>query len=167
MPFIAHAPAPVQKKPPWQSPSTAHVVWQFAEPALQKYGAHVVCVTAQPPPLHVPVIFHVDVPAAQLAAAHTVPSAYFWQPPAPSHLPFVPQAEAPPSAHIAFGSVVPAASGAHVPALPETLQAWHEPQAALPQQTPSVQWPVPHSWSAPQVAPGIFFAAQLPPAAVQ
>jgi hypothetical protein len=34
-------------------------------------------------------------PAVQIGGAHVVPFAYFWQPPAPSHLPFVPQVEAP------------------------------------------------------------------------
>jgi hypothetical protein len=33
---------------------------------------------------------------------------------------------------------------AHEPALPVTLQAAQPPQAALSQQTPSVQWPVAH-----------------------
>jgi hypothetical protein len=83
-------------------------------------------------------------PVGQVAAAQTVPSTYFWQPPAPSHLPFVPQLEAPLSAHTPFGSVVPAAMGAHAPALLPTLQASQEPHAALPQQTPSTQWPVWH-----------------------
>jgi hypothetical protein len=45
----------------------------------------------QAPPLHVPAIFSVAVPEGQLAAEHDVPFGYFWQPPTPSHLPFVPQ----------------------------------------------------------------------------
>jgi hypothetical protein len=36
----------------------------------------------------------------------------------------------------------------HVPALPETSHASHWPAQALSQQTPSTQWPLPHSLSA-------------------
>jgi hypothetical protein len=87
----------------------------------------------------VPASFSVAEPAGQVMPAHDVPSAYFWQPPAPSHLPFVPQLGAPLSVHTPFGSAAPAAIGAHVPALPLTLHAWQDPHAALPQHTPSTQ----------------------------
>jgi hypothetical protein len=87
----------------------------------------------------VPASFSVAEPSGQAAAAHDVPSAYFWQPPAPSHRPFVPQLAEPLSVHTPFGSAVPAPSGAQVPALPPTLHAWQDPHAALPQQTPSTQ----------------------------
>jgi hypothetical protein len=63
--------------------------------------------------------------------------------------------------------VTPAATGAHVPALPATLHARHDPQVAVPQQTPSTQWPVPHWRSAVQAAPCAIFVAQLPPVPVQ
>jgi hypothetical protein len=46
---------------------------------------------AHAPLLHVPATFSVADPVGQLAAEQDVPFAYFWQPPAPSHLPFVPQ----------------------------------------------------------------------------
>jgi len=82
--------------------------------------------------------------SAQVACEHVVPLGYFWQPPAPSHLPFAPHAAAPLSMQTPLGSAEPAASGEQVPALPATLQAWQEPQVALPQQTPSTQLPVPH-----------------------
>jgi hypothetical protein len=82
-------------------------------------------------------------------------------------LPFVEQAATPLSTHACFGSVAPAPTGAHVPALPETLQAWHEPQVALPQQTPSTQWLVAHWSSAAHAVPCAIFATQLPPAPVQ
>jgi hypothetical protein len=45
--------------------------------------------------------------------------------------------------------------------LPLRLQALQVPQAADVQQTPSVQWPVPHSWSDPQLVPAAFRVAQL------
>jgi hypothetical protein len=78
----------------------------------------------------------------------------------------VPQLAAPWSAQSFFGSV-PAVTAAHVPRLLGTLQAWHAPQLALPQQRPSTQWPVPHWSSAAQALPCAIFAAQLPPTPVQ
>jgi hypothetical protein len=103
----------------------------------------------------------------QFAAEHAVPSAYFWQPPAPSHLPFVPHDAARLSTQTPFGSTVPAPIGAQVPAPAPTLQAWQEPQLALPQQTPSTQWAVRHWLPAVQVAPGPPLARQAPPGAAQ
>jgi hypothetical protein len=142
-----------------------HVVWQAAPLHLKPLQ---LCVpAAQLPPAHVPASVSDVAPAAQLAIEQAVPSAYFWQPPAPSHLPFVPQDAARLSAHMAFGSIVPAARGAHVPALPETLQAWHEPQAALPQQTPSTQWPVRHWLPAVHAPPAAPIGAHVPPGPVQ
>jgi hypothetical protein len=50
------------------------------------------------------------------------------------------------------GSIAPAISGLHMPAMPATLHDWQFPQLAEPQQTPSVHWPLwhsagpPHSW---------------------
>jgi hypothetical protein len=46
------------------------------------------------PPLHWPASFNVVV-LEQLAWEQVVPFVYFWQPPPPSHLPFVPQLGAP------------------------------------------------------------------------
>jgi hypothetical protein len=126
------------------------------------------CVPAwQLPLLHVPASVSDAAPAVQMAAEHVVPSAYLWQPPAPSHRPLVPQLGAPLSAQASLGSMVPAATGVQVPVLPATLQAWQEPQAALPQQTLSTQWPVPHWLLAVQPRPTPTLAAQLPPAPVQ
>jgi hypothetical protein len=70
------------------------LAWHAAAP-LQKYGVQAIVGTAQAPPLQAPAILRVAAPAGQLALAQAVPSAYFWQPPAPSHLPFVPQVAAP------------------------------------------------------------------------
>jgi hypothetical protein len=117
---------------------------------------------AQRPPLHVPASASAVAPAGQLAAEHDVPFGYFWQPPAPSHLPFVEQAGAPLSAHMCLGSIVPAAIGVHVPGLPATLHAWHDPQLELPQQTLSTQWPVPHWLSAVHAPPWTVFATHAP-----
>jgi hypothetical protein len=57
-------------------------------------GAHGCGVTEQAPPLHWPARLSV-VALAQVACEQVVPSGYFWQPPAPSHLPFVPQLVSP------------------------------------------------------------------------
>ena len=96
---------------------------------------------------HWPASFNVVV-LEQLACEQAVPSAYFWQPPAPSHLPFVLQLAAPWSTHVPLGSTLPGIMGEQAPALPVTLQAWHEGQLAEPQQTPSTQLPLPH-WAGP------------------
>jgi hypothetical protein len=53
-----------------------------------------------------------------------------------------------------------------VPA-PFRLQAWQTPHDGVPQQTPSTQLPVLHSWPLPQVSPPDFFGAQEPPGPVQ
>jgi hypothetical protein len=65
------------------------------------------------------------------------------------------------------GSVAPLEMLAQVPALPDTLQAWQVGQLALPQQTPSTQLPLPHSWLEKQATPLALTARQLPPAPVQ
>jgi hypothetical protein len=107
----------------------------------------------------VPAIVRVEPFAGHVAFEHAVPSAYFWHPPAPSHLPFAPQLGAPSSAQKAAGAAVPAGSGEQAP-LPERLQAWQAGQAALPQQTPSTQLPLMHWPPAVQASP-FFFSAQL------
>jgi hypothetical protein len=115
---------------------------------------------AQLPPLQVPASVSDAAPAAQSAAEHEVPFGYFWQPPAPSHLPLVPQLAAPWSAQKAAGAVVPAATGAHAPRLPATLQAWHAGQIWDPQQTLSMQLPLMH-WPLDVQATPLAFNAQL------
>ena len=42
------------------------------------------------------------------------------------------------------GAFVPAATGAHVPSEPATLQAWQAAQLADPQHTPSTHAPLMH-----------------------
>jgi hypothetical protein len=111
------------------------------------------------PPAHVPAWFNDAAPAGQLAAAHEVPSANFWHPPAPSHLPLVPQVEAACVAQKAAGAAVPAGTGAQAP-VPETLHAWHAGQLALPQHTPSTQLPLMH-WPPDTHVRPLAFSAQL------
>jgi hypothetical protein len=138
--------------------SLPHVPRQALTP-LQKYGAHD-CVGFEHAPFeHMPAMTSVADPAAHDAAEHAVPSAYFWQPPPPSHLPFVPQVDAPSSAQNEDGAVVPAATGVHAP-VPERLHAWQGAQLAEPQHTPSTQLPLMHWPPVVQVRP-FFLSAQL------
>jgi hypothetical protein len=143
--FARHVPmgSIAQKLPLAQSLSLAHVVRQACAPSHAKAPQLCVVVPHEPPP-QVPASVSVDAPAGQVAVEHDVPSACFWQAPAPSHLPVVPQVDAACVAHAPFGSAAPAATGAQEPALPATLHARQLPQLAAPQQTPSTQWAVPH-----------------------
>jgi hypothetical protein len=76
--------------------------------------------------------------------------------PAPSHAPSSPQLVRAVATQRAWGSDPPKGTGLHVPTEPVTLQLWQVPVVALEQsllqQTPSVQWPLPHSASAVQAA---------------
>jgi hypothetical protein len=89
-------------------------------PPAQRKGAHETVAglgaTQLPLPSHAFACVNVDWPLAHEAAAHTVPLAYFWQPPLPSHNPSVPQLAAPLSGHRPSGVLF--ASGLHVPTLP-------------------------------------------------
>jgi len=123
--------------------------------APHTYGEQLV----DPPAAQVPLPLHVPpfvwrLPE-QLVAPHAVPEAYFWQPPAPSHFPSVPQLVAPWSEHEAFGA--PATMGPQVPFDPlplmATLHAWQVPPHAWSQHTPSVQKPVAHWLAPPHTAP--------------
>lgn len=131
---------------------------------LQKYGAHDCVGFAQAPPWHVPGIVSVPAPPGQLAVEQLVPSAYCWQPPRPSHLPFAPQLGAPSSAQKLGGASVPAARGEHAP-VPDRLHAWQAGQLAEPQHTPSTQFPVMHWPPVVHARPLPLSAQLLPPAA--
>jgi hypothetical protein len=75
----------------------------------------------------------------QDSGAQVVPTAYFWQPLLPSHLPFVPHDGAPMSLHMALGSALPAGMGVHFPGVEFWLQLRQAPVHALSQQRPSTQ----------------------------
>src|SRR5262245_46737590 len=132
------------------SVSSVHIGAQAVGP--QTLGAHErVRVLHTPPPSHT---IAISVPAVQLEAPHVVPAAYFWQPPAPSHRPFVPQ--------LFIGCIgqpgglgVPAAAiGRHEPAMLATLQDRHGPaHTATSQQTLSTQLPELHSLLSVQAVP--------------
>ena len=80
-------------------------------------------------------------------------------------VPVLPQV--PFEAQRACGSVVPLPTAAQLPALPVTLQAWQVGQLGLPQQTPSTQLPVEHSWLEKQATPLALTGRQAPPVPVQ
>lgn len=75
-----------------QSLSLLHVLAHA--PFVHMNGAQAAVPAEQLPPLHVPASLSVAV-FWQTACEQLVPSAYFWQPPAPSQRPFVPQVVAP------------------------------------------------------------------------
>jgi len=92
----------------------------------------------------------------QLAPTQTVPFAYRRQPPAPSHMPSVPQPAAPLSSHWLSGSV-PTAAKVHVPAVPASAQDRQVPVQLELQQTPCWHRPEAHSVPPVQVVPRGFF----------
>jgi hypothetical protein len=157
-------PAPLQYVPLAQSLSSLHVLAQA--PLVHMNGAQAVVPAVQLPPLQVPASLRVAV-FWQTACEQLVPSEYFWQPPAPSQRPFVPHVVAPWSLQVPFGSTEPAIMGEQVPRLPGTLQARHEGQLEVVQQTPSTQLPELHCVLPVHAAPAPFLATQLPPAPVQ
>jgi hypothetical protein len=143
---------PWQLKPLTQSELDAQVVLQASPP--QTYGPQLIEVCRQvPEPSHAPTGVAVD--PLHDAVPQAVPAAIHRQAPVPSQVPFVPQGGAgwqPPC-----GSMPPAGTGVHAPALPVTLQARQVPQLAAEQQTPSTQLPLSHSAAAPQICPRRFF----------
>ena len=79
----------------------------------------------------------VNVEPEHAATLQLVPAPCCSHAPAPLQLPVLPHGGC--AAQRAWGSTSPAGTFEHVPALPTTLQAWHDPQEELPQQTPSTQ----------------------------
>jgi hypothetical protein len=98
----------------------------------------------------------------QEALPHWTEVAACWQAPAPSQAAVLPQGGL--AAQRAWGSVAPAVTLTQTPLAPQT---WQVGQLATPQQTPSTQLLVPHSWAAPQAAPELFLGRQLPLVPVQ
>jgi hypothetical protein len=88
-----------------------------------------------------------------------------WQAPLPLQAPVLPQVPLAPQR--VCGSVMLLGTLAQVPRLPATLQAMQVAQALLPQQTPSTQKPLPHSWLERQPTPLALTGRQLPLAPVQ
>ena len=99
------------------------------------------------------------------AAAQLTLLAACVQAPLPLQVPVLPQV--PLAAHRACGSVTLLATLAQVPGLLPTLQAMQVPQLAVLQQTPSTQFPLPHSWLERQATPFDLTGRQLPLVPVQ
>src|SRR4051812_2431442 len=99
-----------------QSASTAQVVphcpllshWKGAQEVL-------VALSQVPLPSHRPAV--INMPFLHPAAWQMVPVEYFWQAPAPSHWPVLPQLGAPSSVHMPRG-FVPTSAATHVPRWP-------------------------------------------------
>ena len=106
----------------------------------------------QTPLTHAPAVVSESAPVVQIGFEQVVRSGYFRQPPAPLHVPSVPQLAAPSSAQNVDGTgVVPAATGVQAPVT--GAHTVHDGQAGWPQQTPSRQLLFAH-WSLPvHVAP--------------
>jgi hypothetical protein len=151
-----------------QSLSLPHVVRQALTPS-HLYGAQDSVVTEQVPAVpHVAASVWTVLCAGHDAVAQTVLAAYFWQPPAPSHLPVLPQVEASSGGQKLAGAAVPAGASVQVP-VPDRLHTWQAGQLAEPQHTPSTHIPDVH-WPAVacvQAAPFAFFARQVPPGPLQ
>jgi hypothetical protein len=78
---------------------------------------------------------------------------YFWQPPLPSHLPFVPQLGAFWSTQTLRMSGLPAATATQRPGDIGSAQLRQAPVQALSQQTLSTQWFEAHSLASAQAWP--------------
>ena len=104
------------------------------------------------------------VPLHDAAAQLTLLAASVQAPP-PLQVPVLPQV--PLALQRACGSVTVLATLAQVPALPVTLHAWQVGQLAVPQQTPSTQFPLPHSWLEKQATPLALTGTHAPPVPVQ
>lgn len=98
----------------------------------------------------------VSVEPVHVAAAHWIPAAYLRQPPAPSHIPSLPQVLAPWSVHWFSGSV-PVGTLVQVPRFPATAHDWQVPVHMVAQQIPCWHSPVMHSLPAPHARPLGFF----------
>ena len=83
--------------------------------------------------------------SAHCSGAQMVPILYFWQPPAPSHLPLVEQAAGVMSWQTPRGSALPAGIAVHLPGADASEQLRQAPVQAMSQQTPSTQWVERHS----------------------
>lgn len=91
-----HFPAPLQNRPAAQLASVLQVVRHMFVDVLHTNPSQETAGLAQVPAEQLPApVTEVDVAEAHTAVEQLVPSAYFWQAPAPSHLPLVPQLAAP------------------------------------------------------------------------
>jgi hypothetical protein len=143
--------------------SLLHELVQLVPP--QMYGAQLAVVGVEQVPLPEQNAVGVKVVPLPDAVAQLTLAAAWVQAPLPLQTPVLPQVPLPPQR--LCGSATVFATLAQVPALPVTLQAWQVGQLAVPQQTPSTQFPLPHSWLEKQATPVAFTGRQAPPVPVQ
>jgi hypothetical protein len=127
---------------------------------VQSSGAQFVEPGTEQPPLPLQKAAGVKVLPEQVADWHIVLVGACWQAP-PVQRPVFPHVPLP--GQRPCGSVAPFPTLLQVPR-PLRLQTWQALQAATLQQAPSTQFPLPHSWSAPQVPPSPLSAVHVPPA---
>jgi hypothetical protein len=157
-------PEPWQVVGATQSVSAVQVVLHTLLVVSQtKLPAHVEGVAAAqaPAPVQWEIGVNVD-PAGQEAVPHATPVPACWQAPLPLQAPVLPQGALELAGQRPCGSVTLAATGAQLPALPLTLQAWQVPQTLALQHTPSTQLlPVKQSVVAVQACPRRFLVPQI------
>jgi len=152
-------PEPWQVVGATQSVSAVQVVLQTLLVVSQtKLPAQVVGVAAAQVPAPVQCETGVKVePAGQVAVPQATPVPACSHAPLPLQAPVLPQGAVLLTAHRPCGSAALAATGAQVPGLLATLQAWQVPQTLVLQHTPSTQLsPVKQSVVAVQACPSRF-----------
>jgi hypothetical protein len=155
------APDPWQVSGATQSVSAVQLVLHAALEAHTKPPEHADEVGAAQVPLPVQCETGVNVDPVQEALPQETLVLAFWQCPAPSQAPVLPQGKLALGAHCPCGSVPAAGTLAQLPAVLVRLQAWQVPHCLLLQQTPSVQkFPVRQSVSAVQLWPSRFLLPQ-------
>jgi hypothetical protein len=107
----------------------------------------------------------VNVVPLQDAAPQVTLVAACWQAPPPLQAPVLPQV--PFAGQPLCGSATLTGTLVQVPALPLMLQALQVAQLELPQQTPSTQKVLLHSWAVRQATPFALVSRQLPAGPVQ
>jgi hypothetical protein len=143
--------------------SVLHMLLQLVP--LQTYGAQLAVLGVEQVPLPEQNALGVKVVPLQEAAPQPTLVAVCVQAPPPLQVPVLPQV--PLAAQRLCGSVTVLATLAQVPALPVMLQAWQVGQLTVPQQTPSTQFPLSHSWLDRQATPPALTGRQDPPVPVQ
>ena len=128
-----------------QSPSRHRLGLQLATPG----GVHV------PRPSQTPGRLRRTAPA-HMGARQRVSTAYFSQPPNPSHVPVLPQLGSPWSVQIARGSGAAGSTGQQVPVRPASAQDTQPPSQATLQHKPSAQNVEAHSTPVAHFAPFSF-----------
>jgi hypothetical protein len=136
-----------------QAALSVHAVLHVAP--LHAKGAHGIVLAGRhvPAPSQVRASVCVEPPTGHDGAAQTVPAAYTWQAPAPSHTPVVLQLAAPASVQVPAGSAPPCGTGAQVPSVPASAHDMQAPAQAVWQHTPCEHTPSAHSAPSPHTAP--------------